>query len=116
MSARILHIAYDAGLLETRALMLKARGYRVTSALGNKQAMTITSEELASFDVAVIGFSSTHAMRSELLAWFKSKSARLPVVVLQFHDFERFPLADCATLSEDPNVWLDAVAQCARSR
>ncbi len=115
MSARILHIAYDAGLLETRSLMLKSRGYQVTSALGNKQAMALASGELDRFDLAVIGFSSTHAARTEVLAWMKSKSARLPVVVLQYHEFEKFPQADCVTMAEDPCVWLDAVEKYAHS-
>lgn len=67
MNARVLHIAYDAGLLETRSLMLKSRGYQVTSALGNRQAMALKPEELECFDVAVIGFSSTHAARTEIV-------------------------------------------------
>lgn len=112
MSIHILHVAYDRALLETRDLMLKSRGYAVTSALGNQQAMALSAEELARYDAVVIGFSSTHAVRSAAVQWFKAKSPELPVVILQVHDFEKFPQADCATPSEDPTVWLQAVAQC----
>ena len=111
MRAHILHVAYDRALLETRHLMLKARGYNVTSALGNEQVMAMTPDDLAGFQVAVIGFSSTHAARSTLVKWFKAQSPQLPVVVLQFHEYERFPLAECTTLSEEPALWLDAVDQ-----
>lgn len=112
MSVRILQVAYDQGLLETRALMLKAKGYEVTSVRGNQQAMLLTSDSLAKFDAALIGFSSTFMVRSAMLAWFKSKLPQLPVIVLQFHTFEKFPQADCCSLSEDPSIWLDAVANC----
>ena len=112
MSTHILHVAYDQGLLETRTLMLKSRGDRLTSLRGNQAAMSLSPESLAQFDAAVIGFSSTHAVRSTLLQWFKSNSPSLPVIVLQFHHFEKFPQADCVTLSEDPVAWLNAVDHC----
>ena|SRR5690242_5545132 len=114
MSVRILHVAYDRGLLETRDLMLKARGYAVTSALGNQQAMAFSADDLTRFDAAVIGFSSTHATRSAMLHWFKSKRPELSVVVLQSHQFEKFPQADCVNTPEDPAVWLAGVAHCAQ--
>jgi DNA-binding NtrC family response regulator len=116
MSVHILQVAYDQGLLETRALMLKSRGYEVTSVRGNQQAMMLTPEKLAQFDAVLIGFSSTFIARSAILEWFKLKSPQLPVVVLQFHTFEKFPQADCCSLSEEPSAWLDAVADCLAAR
>ncbi len=36
--------------------------------------------------------------------------ANIPVVALQFHSAESFPEADGGTVSDDPEVWLAAVA------
>jgi len=116
MSAHILQVAYDTALMQTRALMLESRGYRVTSVCGNRQAMALGPGGLADFDAAVIGFSSTHPDRQQMVKWFKANRSSLRVVVLQFDTFEKFPDADFVSPSEDPAAWLGTVALCVESR
>jgi hypothetical protein len=50
MSAHILQIAYYPNLLEIRTRMLREAGYRVTSVLGNNEAMKLSDESIASAD------------------------------------------------------------------
>src|SRR3954449_1033882 len=116
MSAHILQVAYDTALMETRALMLKSKGYRVTSVCGNREAMSLGAERLAEFDAAVIGFSSTRPNRQQMVRWFKDNRSSLRVVVLQFDSFEKFPAADFVSPSEDPAAWLSTVTQCLNLR
>ena len=78
--------------------------------MGNENAIAL-AETAASFDLAVIGFSSEQEARAELLHWFKLHRPELRVVVLQAHTSEKFPEADCVTLSENPETWLAAVAE-----
>jgi DNA-binding NtrC family response regulator len=108
----ILQVAYDWGLLKTRAILLERSGYRVTSVFGNDNARRTTSETLSSVDLVLIGFSTAYALRTGIVRWFKEHLPTVPVVVLQFHSYEKFPEADAATLSEDPEVWLGAVRGC----
>jgi DNA-binding NtrC family response regulator len=116
MSAHILQVAYDTSLMETRALMLKSKGYKVTSVCGNQQAMSLGADRLGEFDAAVIGFSSTQPNRQQMVQWFKANRSNLRVVVLQFDCFEKFPEADFVSPSEDPAEWLGTVAQCVTCR
>jgi DNA-binding NtrC family response regulator len=109
----IFHVAYYESLLTTRAVLLERSGYRVSSALGNDNAKAL-SRTVGPVDLAVIGFSAAHAVRAELLQWFKLRHPEIPVVVLQAHTSEKFPGADCVALSEDPEIWLGVVADCVK--
>ena len=109
---RILHIAYYENLLRTRAVMLQRSGYVVSSVLGNDEAKATAARLLPGFDLVVIGFSGAYSDRNAMLRWLKQQYPDVPVVVLQAHSSERFPDADCTTLSEDPEHWLRVVAEC----
>ncbi len=108
----ILHVAYYDSLLKTRTTMLERSGYRVSSALGNGNAKLLAGELSATVDLVVIGFSASHQMRAEMLGWCKRHFSQVPVMVLQAHNAEQFPEADCIAMSEDPQTWLAAVADC----
>jgi len=110
MARHILQVAYYSSLLEVRTKMLESSGYQVTSVLGNDEAIALDRAGIAAIDLCVVGFSSSHLIRSAMVGWFKAHYPKIPVIVLQFYDWEKFPEADMATLSEDPNVWLAAVA------
>jgi hypothetical protein len=110
MVAHILQIAYYTTLRDIRTHMLQAASYRVTSVLGNDEAMLLNGELIAAADLVVVGFSAEHSVRAAMVHWFKVHYAKIPVVALQFYEWEKFPEADVATLSEDPKVWLAAVA------
>ena len=45
-----------------------------------------------------------------MIHWFKQLYPNIPVVALQFHSAESFPEADGGNVSDDPDVWLVAVA------
>jgi len=108
---RILQVAYYEGLLRTRATMLQRAGYTVVSVLGS-EARIIVPRVISASDLVLIGFSGPYADRASLVRWLKQEYPRLPLVALQARLSERFPEADCVTLSEDPEVWLGAVAGC----
>lgn len=109
---RILQIAYYDNLLRTRTVMLQRSGYAVSSVLGNDQAMAAAAQLLPGMDLVMIGFSGSYSDRSSMAKWLKQQYPGTPVVVLQAHSSERFPEADYTTLSEDPEVWLAAIADC----
>jgi DNA-binding NtrC family response regulator len=115
MPAHILQVAYYPTLQETRTELLKTAGYRVTSVLGNDEAMGLNGAVIAAADLVVVGFSAAHSVRAAMVHWFKAHHPSLPVIVLQFYRWEKFPEADVATLSEDPATWLAEVANTLRS-
>ena len=49
------------------------------------------------------------------LGWFKTHYPKIPVVVLQFSSWEKFPEADVSTFSEDPTIWLAEIASILKS-
>ena len=108
--ANILQVAYYRGPLVTRARMLESRGHHVTSVLGNDEAFGLDAAVIAAADSIVIGFSAPHSVRAAMIHWFKQHYPNTPVVVLRFHSAESFPEADGGSVSDDPEVWLAAVA------
>ena len=108
--AKILQVAYYRGPLVTRARMLDSRGHHVTSVLGNDEAFGLDAAVIAAADSIVIGFSAPHPVRAAMIHWFKQFYPNIPVVALQFDSGESFPEADGGTVSDDPEVWLAAVA------
>jgi len=50
-----------------------------------------------------------------MVLWFKTHYPKIPVVVLQFSSWEKFPEADVSTFSEDPTIWLTEVAGILKS-
>ncbi len=115
MAAHILQVAYYPPLGEIRAQMLEAAGYQVTSVSGNENAMGLNKAVIAAADLVMVGFSAPHTVRDAMVRWFKAHHPKIPVVVLQFYGWEKFPEADVATLSEDPTIWLTEVASILKS-
>lgn len=112
--ASILQVAYYQGLLEVREATLEADGYEVVSAFGNDEAMTLALSQ--PFDLVLVGFSSTYSVRAAMVRWLKQHVPRAQVVALLLHDGERFPEADYVSLSEDPRLWMAAIAECLNRR
>lgn len=111
MVSHILQVAYYPALLETRTLILESAGYHVTSVLGNREAMELDREVVATVSLIVVGFSASHGVRMAMVQWFKEQYPKIPVVVLLLHEWEKFPEADAATLSEDPKAWMAIVGR-----
>src|SRR5256886_11421188 len=100
MASHILQVAYYPNLLKVRSLTLESAGYQVTSVLGNNEATKLDASTIATFTLAVVGFSAPQGIRAAMVQWFKAHYPKLPVLVLQSHPWERFPEADAATPSE----------------
>jgi len=115
MASHILQVAYYPNLLKTRALVLESAGYQVTSVLGNNEAMKLDASTIATFTLAVVGFSAPPSVRTSMVLWFKARYPKIPVVALLSSPWERFPEADAATLSEDPKVWMKMVAKALKA-
>lgn len=108
--ANILQVAYYRGPLLTRARMLESRGHHVTSVLGNDEVFGMDAAVIAAAESIVVGFCAPHPVRAAMIHWFKQHYPNTPVVVLRSHSAESFPEADGGTVSDDPEVWLAAVA------
>ena len=76
---------------------------------GRVQTITPGAEGTV-FSLIVVGFSAPHSVRAAMVLWFKTHYPKIPVVVLQFSSWEKFPEADVSTFSEDPTIWLTEVA------
>jgi DNA-binding NtrC family response regulator len=110
MPAHILQVAYYPSLRDIRAQMLRAAGYEVTSVLGNDEAMALSPSLVVATDLVVVGFSSSASTRAAIVQWFKVRHPMIPVVVMKFYEWEKFPEADAVCLSEDPRNLLATVA------
>jgi hypothetical protein len=77
MSSHILQVAYYLTLRDTRALMLQLSGYRVTSVLGNQEAMELSNTTLAEVDLVVVGPSAPYSLRESIVHWLKTQHPRL---------------------------------------
>src|SRR5437870_2969606 len=114
-AAHVLQVAYYDTLRELRVKMLEAAGYQVTSVSGNDNAMGLDGAVIAGANLIVVGFSAPHSVRAAMVLWFKTHYPKIPVVVLQFSSWEKFPEADVSTFSEDPTIWLTEVASILKS-
>jgi hypothetical protein len=95
--------------------MLESRGHHVTSVLGNDEAFGLDAAVIAAADSILICFAAPHPVRAALIHWFKQLYPHIPIVALRFHSAESFLEADGGTVSDDPEVWLAAVAKTLRS-
>ena len=109
MATHVLQVAYYPALLNTRSEMLKNAGYRVTSVLGNEEAMALPASVIAAADLIVVGFSTGHSVRAAMVHWFKAHHPGIRVIALVFYNEEPFSEADACSTSEDPKIWLAAV-------
>ena len=109
MVPHILQVAYYPNLKETRAKILEAAGYRVTSVLVNHDAVKLNRRLMKTADLVLVGFSGPKAAREAVVRWIKRHYADLPVVV-QVKEWEKFPEADATASLQDPSFWLAAIA------
>ncbi|HEY6273539.1 MAG TPA: hypothetical protein VIX19_16285 [Terriglobales bacterium] len=111
MPRHILSVAYDKALLDTRAAILEARGYQVTSALGFSES--IDQCERGGFDLFLVGHSIPQVEIEKMIAVLRN-NCRCPVLLL-LAPFE--PIANAAehaeqvVVSTEPDELLEAVAK-----
>jgi CheY-like chemotaxis protein len=104
----ILSVTYDSSLLKTREMVLHAKGYRVTSALGLDAALAQFRNKGERFDAVVIGHSIPHSDKEALVEVFRANSAG-PVIALKKPGEKRVRGADVEILP-DPEELIATLA------
>ena len=105
--ARILSVSYHESLLESRRLLLEAKGYNVISALGFSQAILHCKQ--GGFDLFILGHSIPLLDKQELIREFR---AHCPSPIISLTRVTEPPV-DGANFHvyPDPKALLETVAQ-----
>ena len=104
MSKHILLISYDDQLLIARRKLLEQEGYRVSCALGRREAVR-SSENGSSFDLLILGPSIPRADREELIRVFRAGSGA-PILSLWTHNEGVTEGINYLAFSDTPNKLL----------
>ena len=107
MSKHILLISYDDGLLIARRTLLEQEGYRVSSALGFREAVRASGD--GSFDLLILGKSMPRADKEELIRVFRAASDA-PILSLWAHNEGVTDGINYLAFSDTPNKLLANVA------
>jgi DNA-binding response OmpR family regulator len=107
MSRHILLISYDDRLLIARRTLLEQEGYRVSSALGFREAVRASGE--GSFDLLILGHSIPRADHEELIRVFRAVSDA-PILSLWTHKEGVIDGINYLAFSDTPNKLLANVA------
>lgn len=106
MAQRILSISYDDTLLQTRELMLKMRGYDVTSTYGFTASLEQCHRK--DWDLLVMGHSIPDRDQQSLMAEFRRNSSA-PVLSLHRMGDNRLEGATEVITPDHPELLLEAV-------
>jgi len=105
---RVFQIAYDEALLATRAELLKSRGHRVDSALGNDAARSALSRTCA-YDLFIVGYATEQHLRRELIDWIRGRFPGTKILALNPPHQTGISQADYNVEMSGPGELLDAV-------
>jgi len=103
----LLLISYDERLLIARRMLLEKEGYKVSSALGFKEAMANCRD--AAFDLVILGHSIPPPDKGNLIKAFRTSSAA-PILSLWQNDECIANSVDYLAFSETPEKLLQNVA------
>ena len=103
----ILSVSYDDRLLVARRRLLEQQGYRVTSALGFKEAMATYADR--GFDLFILGDSIPEADKIKLIAAFRGKCAA-PVLSIWKREQQREDSANYLVFSDNSDELVRSVA------
>jgi hypothetical protein len=109
---QVFQIAYDEGLLMTRAELLKGLGYEVTSALSNDDAKRLLKNG-KTFAIFIIGHANAKPVREEMVTWLRTNFPGAKIIALNPHSDSRLKGADYNFILNGPEEWLAAVASAA---
>ena len=109
----VLSVSYNKALLRTRELLLRRRGYSVTSGFGFSSA--VAACKAARFDLFILGHSIPGNDKTELIKTFRQHCAA-PVLSLLRQGESLEAEADSYVSPDDPEVLLDRVDQMLRPR
>ena len=108
---RILQVSNDKSLLFTREMLLRERGYDVTSALGVSEGL---KQCTAKFDLLIVGHSMPYEEKRTLVTAFRARNSS-PVLALHRENEGKLDGADFE-VPPDPQVVLSAVASLTGSQ
>jgi DNA-binding response OmpR family regulator len=103
----ILCVSYNDRLLIERGRLLEQQGYRVTSALGFKEAFAVCQG--SAFDLVILGHSIPYADKKTLIENLRSSSAT-PVLSIWQHDGRVVDTAHYLGFSDKPDELLKSVS------
>jgi hypothetical protein len=109
MAKSVFQIAFDEGLMITRELLLKKRGYQVVSVLGDDAARQALSGGIT-YDLFVVGHAAADQRRLELVSWLKANFPEVRVLSLNPPHHGTLSGADYNVPLNGPDEWLRAVA------
>ncbi len=104
---RILCVAFDVMLAETRKLLLQHAGYDVVLVMGSSAARQVAASR--HFDAVLVGHDAPYRERVDLLTWIKANMAGVPIIALQSSASETLSLADYAANVYDTDEWLNTL-------
>jgi CheY-like chemotaxis protein len=102
----ILHIGYDAMLIELRESVLERHGYTVVSVNGNEAAKRIANDAA---DLVIVGNSGRPDERLEMVSWLATNWPQLPVIAMTVDERERYPHGTVVFLGDTPNDLISVV-------
>ena len=105
---RIFQIAYTPSLLLTRAELLKARGYEVTSVLGNDAAKRALDQS-QTYRLFIVGHDAPREAKEEMVQWLRNNFSNTRILALNAPYQEHLSGVDVNVIMNGPDVWLAAV-------
>src|SRR5947208_12252155 len=102
--APVFQIAYDDALLVVRADLLRARGYKVSSALGNDAAMR-TIDKNQSYRVFIVGHAAPTEIREEMVRWLRANFPATKILALNPPSHPKLLEADYNFILNGPEGW-----------
>ncbi len=108
----VFQIAYNEGLLVTRAELLKARGYHVVSVLGNDAAKRILDKS-QHYRLFIVGHDAPREERETMFQWLRVNFPKAKILALTSPYESPVTAADYSIPLNGPEQWLAAVASAA---
>jgi hypothetical protein len=108
MAKRVFQIAYDLGLMTTRELVLKTRGYQVVSVFGSAAARQALSQS-SNYDLFIVGHDAPAEHRQAMVQWLKASFPNVRVLSLNPPHHGGVSSADYNVSLNGPEEWLRVV-------
>jgi hypothetical protein len=90
-------------------MLLKNRGYEVSSVLGNDEAIRVLDGQ-QNYRLFIVGHNAPRETREEMLRWLKIKFPHTRILALNPPHQPDLPQADYNVILNGPEAWLSIVA------
>jgi hypothetical protein len=107
---KVFQIAYSPELMFTREAVLKSRGYRVESVLGNEAARKAL-EAGDHYDLFIFGHAEPLKARQEMVRWVREKFPNAKVLALNPPHVSPEPEANYNVTFDRPEEWLAVIQE-----